>query len=96
MHPANIPRLTVARLDYCSLANNHVLDWGYAGLAETVATLRNVNIKHTGAGQNLHEAATPAVMKVKGKGRVIVFAHGMETSGIPPSWAALEDALHWE
>ncbi|HEV8716066.1 MAG TPA: CapA family protein [Candidatus Binatia bacterium] len=91
MHPANIPCLTAARIDYCSLANNHVLDWGYAGLAETVATLRNVNIKYAGAGRNLHEAARPAVMAVQGKGRVMVFAYGVETSGIPPAWAALAD-----
>ena len=91
MHPANIPCLTAARIDYCSLANNHVLDWGYAGLVDTVAALRSVNIKYAGAGRNRHEAATPAVMAVKGKGRVIVFAYGVETSGIPPSWAAPAD-----
>ena len=32
MHPENIPSLTAAKIDHCSLANNHVLDWGYAGL----------------------------------------------------------------
>ena len=29
MHPNNIACLTAAKIDYCSLANNHVLDWGY-------------------------------------------------------------------
>jgi poly-gamma-glutamate synthesis protein (capsule biosynthesis protein) len=91
MHPRNIPALTVANIDYCSLANNHVLDWGYAGLAETVETLRTVNIKHAGAGRNLQEAETPAVMAVKGKGKVIVFSGGLTTSGIPSSWAAAKD-----
>src|SRR4029453_6689562 len=28
MHPANVSCLTVAKLDCCCLANNHVLDWG--------------------------------------------------------------------
>jgi poly-gamma-glutamate synthesis protein (capsule biosynthesis protein) len=36
MHPQNIGCLTAARLSGCSLANNHVLDWGYEGLAETL------------------------------------------------------------
>ncbi len=91
MHPENIHCLTAAKIDYCSLANNHVLDWGSAGLTETLETLKKVNINSAGAGQNLQEAETPAVMAVEGKGRVIVFSYGSKTSGIPFSWAASED-----
>lgn len=92
MHPKNIPCLTAAKIDYCSLANNHVLDWGYGGLIETIETLKNVNINSAGAGQNLREAEMPAVMEVEGKGRVIVFSYGLPSSGIPFSWAASEDS----
>jgi poly-gamma-glutamate capsule biosynthesis protein CapA/YwtB (metallophosphatase superfamily) len=88
MHPGNIDSLITAKVDYCSLANNHVLDWGYAGLAETYDTLQNAHIRYAGAGLDLQEAAAPAVMAVEGKGRVIVFSYGLETSGIPASWAA--------
>jgi poly-gamma-glutamate capsule biosynthesis protein CapA/YwtB (metallophosphatase superfamily) len=49
-----------------------------------------VNIRSAGAGQNLREAEAPAVMEVKGKGRVILFSFGSTTSGIPLSWAASE------
>lgn len=91
MHPKNIPCLTAANIDCCSLANNHVLDWGYRGLTETLETLKHVNINRAGAGQNLHEAETPAVIEVQGKGRVIVFSYGLLSSGIPSSWAASED-----
>ena len=35
MHPDNIGCLTVAGIDVCVLANNHVLDYGYSGLIET-------------------------------------------------------------
>ena len=69
MHPENIYSLTAAKIDYCSFANNHILDWGFAGLTETLETLKKVNIKIAGAGLNLQEAESPAVMKVKGKGR---------------------------
>jgi len=92
MHPKNIPCLTAAKIDYCSLANNHVLDWGYGGLAETLETLKHANINSAGAGQNLQEAEMPAVMEVEGKGRVIVFSYGLQSSGIPFSWAASEDS----
>jgi poly-gamma-glutamate synthesis protein (capsule biosynthesis protein) len=91
MNPENIPCMTVAKTDYCSLANNHILDWGYSGLTETLETLKKVNVKSAGAGRNLKEAETPAVMGVEGKGRVIVFSFGSVTSGIPFSWAASED-----
>jgi len=91
MHPDNIPCITSANIDYCSLANNHILDWGYSGLKETLETLKEVDVKIAGVGQNLKEAETPAVMEVEGKGRVIVFSFGSVTSGIPLSWAALED-----
>jgi poly-gamma-glutamate synthesis protein (capsule biosynthesis protein) len=39
MHPRNIGCLTAARIDCCCLANNHVLDWGFEGLTETLQTL---------------------------------------------------------
>lgn len=91
MHPENITCIAAAGIDYSSLANNHILDWGYSGLIETLETLKKVNIKTAGAGRNLQEAETPAVMEVKGKGRVIVFSYGAVTSGIPFSWAASKD-----
>lgn len=91
MHPGNICCLTEAKIDYCSLANNHILDWGYAGLTETLETLRKVNIKSGGAGQNIIQAEAPAVMEVKGKGRVIVFSYGLRSSGISLNWAATKD-----
>lgn len=91
MHPENIQCVTAAKIDFCSLANNHVLDWGYSGLTDTLATLRKANLKYSGAGRNLKEAETPAVLEVAGKGRVIVFSFGSVTSGIPFSWAATEN-----
>lgn len=91
MNPENIPCLTAAKINYCSLANNHVLDWGYSGLKETLETLMRVNIKNAGASEDLKGAETPAVMEVEGKGRVIVFSFGSVTSGIPLSWAASKE-----
>ncbi|MCH8262746.1 MAG: CapA family protein, partial [Proteobacteria bacterium] len=91
MHPKNVSCLKEARIDYCSVANNHLLDWGYPGLTETLDSLKGVNIKISGAGENLHEAEQPAIISVEGKGRVIVFSYGFSSSGIPPSWAAKKD-----
>lgn len=90
-HPANIACLTAAQIDCCVLSNNHVLDWGYAGLAETLATLRSVHVQTAGPGRHLKEAEALAVLEVARKGRVLVWAFGTETSGIPRHWAATQD-----
>lgn len=91
MHPANIGCLTAAKLDYCSLANNHVLDWHYAGLFDSLETLKKARIQYSGAGRNQNDAIMPAVFDVPDKGRVIIFSWGLEDSGIPRSWAASHD-----
>jgi hypothetical protein len=44
MSPENLPCLTAAGIDCCALANNHVLDWGPAGLLETLASLERAGI----------------------------------------------------
>jgi poly-gamma-glutamate capsule biosynthesis protein CapA/YwtB (metallophosphatase superfamily) len=91
MHPENTGCLSAARIDCCCLANNHVLDWGCAGLEETLQTLDRVGLAHAGAGDNARAAACPAVLDVAGKGRVLVLALGSLTSGIPWDWAATEN-----
>jgi poly-gamma-glutamate synthesis protein (capsule biosynthesis protein) len=91
MHPANVPCIAAAKIDCCVLANNHVLDWGYSGLAETLETLRGAGIRTAGAGRDDAEAAAPAAIELPGTGRVLVFAFGHESSGVPRSWAARKD-----
>jgi poly-gamma-glutamate synthesis protein (capsule biosynthesis protein) len=88
MHPANVLCLTAARIDCCVLANNHVLDWGYGGLIETLQSLRAARIATAGAGRDENEAATPAVLALPMGRRVLIFAFGHESSGVPPGWAA--------
>jgi poly-gamma-glutamate synthesis protein (capsule biosynthesis protein) len=90
MHPRNVGCLTAAGIDCCCLANNHVLDWGYEGLAEMLRTLDRAGVAHAGAGLGAAEAASPAALDVRGKGRVLVFAFSSTTSGIPWEWAVTE------
>ena len=89
MHPANVSCLTAARIDCCVIANNHVLDWGYRGLAETLATLRTAAIRTVGAGRDDAEAAAPATIEMPDGHRVVVFAFGTASAGVPPDWAAI-------
>jgi poly-gamma-glutamate capsule biosynthesis protein CapA/YwtB (metallophosphatase superfamily) len=91
MHPENVPCLTVARVDVCVLANNHVLDYGVAGLRDTLAALTDVGIKTAGAGDTLAQAQRPALVPLRGNSRLVVFGLGSDTSGIPSDWAARVD-----
>lgn len=97
MHPKNIGCLTSAHIDCCSLANNHVLDWGYAGLLETLATLKHVGIHTIGAGTNARMAAAPASLDLGTHGHVQIYAWGAPCSGIPSAWAAQADrsGINW-
>jgi poly-gamma-glutamate synthesis protein (capsule biosynthesis protein) len=86
--PENAACLTEAGVDCCDLANNHVLDWGRAGLIDTLNALDRLGFKTAGAGRNLAEAKAPAMLEVPGEGRLLVFALASPTSGVPGHWAA--------
>jgi poly-gamma-glutamate synthesis protein (capsule biosynthesis protein) len=91
MHPQNIPCISAAGIDCCALANNHVLDWGYTGLDETLTTLEKAGIPFAGAGRNRQEAEAPVIRELPGKGRVIVFSCGLVSSGISLEWSATSE-----
>ena len=88
MSPQNLPCVTAARPDVCALANNHVLDFGRAGLEETLSSLAGAGLQAAGAGLDAAGAGQPAPVRVPGGGRVLVLSCGEASSGIPPGWAA--------
>lgn len=90
MHPANIGCLTTIAPDCLVLANNHVLDWGRAGLIETIETLKAVGIPFAGAGRDRDEAERPVILPDTDGNRLLVFAAGHGDSGVPADWAADE------
>ncbi len=90
MDPANVTCLVAAGIDCCVLANNHALDWGHAGLIETLETLERAGLGPTGAGRDAAAAAAPTELPLRDGGRVLVFALGEPGSGIPRAWAAGE------
>jgi len=90
--PDNAECLAAAAIDCCVLANNHVLDWGRAGLSDTLATLAHLGIKTAGAGRNPDEAAAPASLDFDRKGRVLIFSFALPSSGVPRSWSATRES----
>lgn len=87
MHPGNVRCLKAAKIDCCSLSNNHVLDWGREGLLDSLAALDGAGIAHSGAGKDQEQADAPAIIPTA-SGRVVVFSFSMSSSGVPASWAA--------
>jgi poly-gamma-glutamate capsule biosynthesis protein CapA/YwtB (metallophosphatase superfamily) len=90
MHPEHVEVLTAAGIDYCAVANNHLLDFGRTGMDETLITLNKAGIASSGAGKDLGQAMQPAILKEAGNTRIVVFSVGMMSSGIPRAWAATE------
>jgi len=88
MSPGNVPCLAAARPDACALANNHVLDFGYRGLADTLQALAGAGLRAAGAGPDLEAARRPVAVPVRGGGRAVIVSCGTGGSGIPAGWAA--------
>lgn len=88
MNPANLPCLTAAHPDVCVLANNHVLDFGRLGLAETLEVLAGAGLRVSGAGRDERQAREPAIVPLSETTRLVVLACGTRSSGIPGEWAA--------
>ncbi len=88
MHPDNLPALTALQPDVCALANNHILDFGYQGLTDTLGALDRAGIQWAGAGADLPTARRPAVVTVHDGHRVLIGSVAMTSAGVPESWAA--------
>ncbi|MDX9982542.1 MAG: CapA family protein [Lentisphaeria bacterium] len=62
--PSVLPGLRDSGLDLLSLANNHVMDCGDAGLRETLDYLREASLSGFGAGRNQAEACAPVIVRI--------------------------------
>ena len=64
--PQAVHTLKDAGVDMVNLANNHMLDFDVEGLRQTLHYLKKRGIEFTGAGENLNEASTPAIIERAG------------------------------
>ena len=90
--PSSINSLLAVPFNCAILANNHTFDCGEEGFFATVDLLKNNNIATVGAGKNLDEAFTPAIIKDETQ-KIAIFAlseaedmrHATKnTSGVAP------------
>ena len=75
----------------CSMASNHALDKGVAGIQATLDTFDRYGLGHTGTARTADEAATPRMYDVRGA-QVAHLSYSYGFNGIPPPpdapWAA--------
>ncbi len=84
-NPKGALTLASAGIDVVSNANNHAMDHGRIALADTIAALDKVGIKHAGAGMNTTQAWAPAYLVVKGRRVAYVAATQVVPSYFLPS-----------
>jgi poly-gamma-glutamate capsule biosynthesis protein CapA/YwtB (metallophosphatase superfamily) len=84
--PLAVDALAAARVDACSLANNHILDYEERGLVDTLAYLDRAGIRHAGAGRDLEEARAPAMLQAGGHQIAVIAFTDRE-----PAFAATSD-----
>ena len=76
--------LAQAGIRVAGLANNHIMDFGPVGLADTVAALRGAGVAYCGAGETEAVARRPAILEAKGI-RIAVLAYNWT---LPSSYQA--------
>ena len=65
-NPAYLVGITNAGFDWVSMGNNHVGDFGAAGVVESMGLLTKAGLLHGGAGANITDAHKPSIVTVNG------------------------------
>jgi len=88
-NPAAFAALRDAGIDIANMANNHVLDYGRAGLADTMSAARRARFPVLGLGVNAAAAWSPYVVTVKGVR--IAFLGVSQVAELASSWVATKN-----
>jgi poly-gamma-glutamate synthesis protein (capsule biosynthesis protein) len=84
--PLAFTALRDAGVDLVTVANNHVLDYGPAGLADTIAAAKAARFPYVGVGSNAAAAWAPYVTTIKGMKIAIVGVS--QVAELASSWVA--------
>ncbi len=72
----SVEALKFAGFNMVTLANNHIMDYGWEGLKSTMEVCKKQNIDFIGVGENLSEAQT--IRYIKSKESVVAFINAAE------------------
>jgi poly-gamma-glutamate synthesis protein (capsule biosynthesis protein) len=86
--PAAFDAIKAAGIDVVTFANNHVLDYGQVGLADTLAAVKAANFPYVGIGRNATEAWAPYLVTIKG--RRIAILGVSQVDELQSTWVATD------
>jgi hypothetical protein len=84
--PGAFVALRAAGVDLVTVANNHILDYGQTGLADTLAAAKAAHFPHVGAGVDAAAAWAPYVTTINGTKIAIVGIS--QVAELASSWVA--------
>jgi poly-gamma-glutamate synthesis protein (capsule biosynthesis protein) len=84
--PSAFTALRDAGVDLITMANNHILDYGPTGLADTLAAAKAAHFPYVGAGVNTAAAWAPYVTRINGTKIAIVGVS--QVAELASSWVA--------
>lgn len=90
--PAALAVLAAAGIDAVSVANNHGMDYGTAGLADTLAAGRSAGLPVLGAGPDERQAFAGLTRTVRGVRVTVVAATDVLDSSVAAAWTAGPDS----
>lgn len=82
--------LRAAGVDVVTMANNHAMDFGETGLAESLRIKRDSPIAILGIGEDADEAISPFVTEVKGQRIAFLAANDVFDSSLEARWTATD------
>jgi poly-gamma-glutamate capsule biosynthesis protein CapA/YwtB (metallophosphatase superfamily) len=86
--PVALDAIRAAGIDVVTLANNHVLDYGQVGLADTLTAVKAANLPYVGIGNNTTEAWAPYLVTIKG--RKIAILGVSQVDELQSTWVATD------
>jgi hypothetical protein len=89
--PVALTALATAGIDTATLANNHGMDYGQQGLADTLAAEQFNGFDLIGVGHNASEAFAPHRMDVKGQRIAILGATQVLDGQFVDTWSATDE-----
>jgi poly-gamma-glutamate capsule biosynthesis protein CapA/YwtB (metallophosphatase superfamily) len=96
--PGTFARLKAAGIDVVTVANNHALDYGRIGLADTLADAEQARMPVVGAGPRADDAFAPQIFTISGT-RIAVLGMS-QISELWQSWRATDTrpglAMAWD
>ena len=84
--PVAFTALRDAGIDLVTMANNHVLDYGPAGLADTLAAARTARFRYVGIGMNAAAAWAPYLTTIHGVKIAVIGVS--QVAELASSWVA--------